>query len=147
VGILRSAALLACFSLSIGALACASHDTGGKRPLPRPPDGAKPSAYTPDHPLEPGPGGSASRDVVRVDSGRGYAIEVRDYLVPLDKNVTIDFGGVAVAEVRSGGGEVSIGDAPPQQLGQGSLFTVPDDAAARLIARGEPMTLRVWIYR
>jgi len=147
VSIRRFATLVACLSLSIGLAACASHDAGGKAPLPRPAAGANPSPYTPEKPLQVTPGGFAARDVVRVDSGGGYSIEVRDYLVPLDKQVTIDFGGVAVVEVRSGGGEVSMAGAAAQKVAQGSVFSVPDDATAQFTARGEPMTLRAWIYR
>lgn len=143
---IRGAALLAGI-VSVGVAGCASRDTGGKAPLPRPPAAANPSPYAPDRPLQPAPGGWATRDVVRVDSGRGYSIEVRDYLVPLDKPVSIDFGGVAVVEVRSGEGEMAVGDSPPQKVGQGFVTTVGEDAKLRVTARGEPMTLRAWIYR
>lgn len=94
----------------------------------------------------PGPGGTASRDVFRTDTGRGYTIEVRDYLAPLDKPATIDFGGAAAVEVRQGGGEISVGG-DKQRVVQGSVFTVPDTARLEVVARGEPMILRAWIYR
>lgn len=133
--------LLLCFLVA----ACATQDRGGKRLLPRSPANPPAAPYTPEHPLEPGPGGSASRDVFRVDSGRGYAIEVRDYLAPLDKTVTIDFSGPAVVEVRQGDGEISIAGAA-QKVAQGAVFTVPDTQSLQVTARGEPMQLRAWIY-
>jgi len=137
----RAAFLMLSFLLA----ACASQDNGGTAALPRPPANPPVAPYTPDHPLEPGPGGSASRDVFHADSGRGYAIEVRDYLAPLDEPVTIDFGGPAAVEVRQGGGEITIGGAT-QKVGQGSVFTVPDTQNLRVTARGEPMQFRAWIY-
>jgi hypothetical protein len=147
VSIIKTAILAAGVAIGIGLAGCATRDAGGKGTLPPPPAAAAPSPYTPEHPLQPAPGGSASRDVVRVDSGRGYAIEVRDYLIPLDKEVTVDLGGPAMVEVRHGGGEATIGGASPQKIAQGAVFTVPDDQTLRVTARGEPMTLRAWIYR
>ena len=144
----RSATFLA--GITLGLLlagACASQqDRGGRSPLPPPPPNPPQAPYVPEHPLEPGPGGSASRDVFRADSGRGYTIEVRDYLVPLDRQVTIDFGGAAVVEVRQGGGDISIAGTAGK-VNQGTVFTVPDVDSLKATARGEPMLLRAWIYR
>ena len=103
----RRTAFLVSLCLPILA-ACATRDSGGRVLLPRPPSDARPSPYTPDRPYLAAEGGASARDVFRTDSGRGYTIEVRDYLAPLDKPVTIAFNGVAVVEVRHGGGEASI---------------------------------------
>jgi hypothetical protein len=142
--VLRSAVSL--FSLGLLLLSCASQDDGGKGPLPPPPPNPRAAPYTPEQPLEPGPGGSASRDVFQVETGRGFTVQIRDYVAPLDRTVTIEFGGAAVVEVRHGGGEVTVGGAA-QKVAQGAIFTVPDTQAAQVTARGEPMQLRAWIYR
>lgn len=126
--------------------ACATGDSGGRALLPPPPSDARASAYTPARAYVAAEGGAAARDVFRADSGRGYAIEVRDYLAPLDKPVTLAFSGAAVVEVRHGGGEASIGGTV-RKIAQGSVFTVGDDQNLQVTARGEPMTLRAWIYR
>jgi hypothetical protein len=144
--VLRRAVCLAGFALGLLVVSCASRDSGGKAPLPRPPANPPFAPYTPAQPLEPGPGGSASRDVFRVETGRGFTVQIRDYLAPLDRAVTIDFGGAAMVEVRTGGGEVTIGTAT-QKVAQGAVFTVGDTQSAQVTARGEPMLLRAWIYR
>lgn len=141
----RIATCLAGISLSL-LLACALRDRGGKTLLPPPPANAPSAPYAPAKPFEPGPGGSVSRNVFQADSGRGFAVHVRDYLIPLDRAVTIDFGGSAVLEVRQGGGEVTAGSAA-RKIAQGTVFTVSDTEPLQVVARGEPMMLRAWIYR
>lgn len=125
--------------------ACATSDSGGRALLPRPPSDARPSPYAPERPYLAAEGGASARDVFRTDSGRGYTIEVRDYLAPLDKPVTIAFNGAAVVEVRHGSGEASIAGTV-QKVAQGSVLTVGDDQNLQVTARGEPMMLRAWIY-
>jgi hypothetical protein len=141
----RTATCLAGISLSLF-LACASRDSGGKTILPPPPANAPPAPYTPANPFEADPGGSSSRNVFQADSGRGFTVLVRDYLVPLDRPVTIDFDGAAVVEVRQGGGEVTAGGVS-RKVAQGDTFTVSDTEKLQAVARGEPMVLRAWIYR
>ncbi len=143
---IRRAAFLLMIGLPILSAACASRDSGGKGSLPQPGPNPPVASYMPERPLVPGPGGAFSRDVFRTDSGHGYTIEVRDYLAPLNREVTIDFGGAAVVEVRQGAGDVSIAG-EVRKVVQGTVFTVGDDQTAQITARGEPMILRAWIYR
>ena len=125
--------------------ACATRDSGGREILSRPPSDARPSPYAPARPYLAAEGGALARDVFRTDSGRGYTLEVRDYLAPLDRPVTIAFNGVAVVEVRHGSGEASIAGTV-QKIAQGSVLTLGDGQNLQVTARGEPMMLRAWIY-
>jgi hypothetical protein len=126
--------------------ACATGDSGGRALLPPPSSDAKSSPYMPDRPYRPAEGGAAARDVFRTDSGRGYTIQVRDYLAPLDRSVTIAFNGAAVVEVRHGSGEASIAGTA-RKIEGGSVFTVDDGQSLHVTARGEPLMLRAWIYQ
>jgi len=136
------------FLILFCAAGCQTTDNGGKVGLPPPrPDATNFSDYKPDAPLTPTRDGLAERSVFTSDSGDGYVVEVRDFLIsPKQASVVVPLNGGAVVEVRDGAGNATVGDRR-MEIQRGSVLTVNEGEQLVITAKGDPVTLRTWIAR
>jgi quercetin dioxygenase-like cupin family protein len=113
--------------------------------LPPPPERLQLSQYQPDKPFVGTAAGPAGRSTFTVAED-GYQIDVRDVLIaPGQKAVDVEMPGVAILQVREGGGIATIGGRE-RQLTMGAIFTVSEGEKARVEARGGPLILRAHVF-
>ena len=134
-------------ALIVGAGCQTVPDAGGRAPLPPPPPDPHYSDYEPENPYKPAGEGVAERSVFSASSGKGYGVEVLDFLVSLTKpEALVPLRGAALLEVQQGSGEAKVGERT-FALRPGTIFTVNQGERLHVTARGGPLALRTWIVK
>jgi len=122
--------------------------TDGVGLLPGPPAGElKFSEYKPESPYTELVPGLLTRTVHPADSGAGYRVEVRDFLVgPAQRTSQASLPGPAIFEIRSGGGLITAGG-KSTEVRVGSTLAVPEGEAFTIENKGDvAITVRVHLF-
>lgn len=143
--------LLLCCSVSIaGCEGWTQRGAKGTELLPKASPGERNfSSYQPKNPYEQLAAGIMTRTLFEASSGTGYRVVVDDLLVgPGKHSESVSLPGMAVLEVRSGNGLITIGRGKPRDLKLGSTFTLPEGESFAIDNKAEDaIAIRVHVFK